>query len=63
MDSSKKYAMLGTAVNTYALITIAVPVVLVGFLYWTITPSDFQNYTVHTVVADDGTITTKRTIP
>ena len=58
-----KYALLGTAVNTYALITLAVPVVLVGILYWTISSADFQNSTVHTVVADDGTVATKRTIP
>jgi len=58
-----KYSLLGSAINTYALITFAVPVVLVGLLYMTITSADFQNSTVHTVVADDGTITTKRTIP
>ena len=63
MDNSSKYALLGSAINTYALITLAVPVVLVGFLYWTITSADFSNSTVHTVVADDGTITTKRSIP
>jgi len=59
----KKYAVLSGAINTYALITLALPVVFVGFLYWTITSADFQNSTVQTVVADDGTITTKRTIP
>jgi hypothetical protein len=58
-----KYALLGSAINTYALITLAVPVVLVGILYMTISSADFSNSTVHTVIADDGTVTTKRTIP
>jgi len=58
-----KYALLGTAVNTYALITLAVPVAIVGILFWTISSADFQNSTVSTVIADDGTVTTKRSIP
>jgi hypothetical protein len=58
-----KYALLGSAINTYALITLAVPVLLIGFIYMTINSSDFQNSTVHTVIEGDGTITTKRSIP
>jgi hypothetical protein len=58
-----KYSVLGTAVNTFTLVTLAVPVLLIGFIYMTINSSDFQNSTVHTVIEGDGTITTKRSIP
>ncbi len=54
---------MGTVVNTMFVASIAIPAVLIGILYWTISSADFQNSTVSTVVADDGTITTKRTIP
>jgi hypothetical protein len=54
---------IGTAVNVIALVSIAVPVAIVGFLYYTFTTANWENSTVSTVVADDGTITTKRTIP
>lgn len=57
------YLRFSSAMNVLTLVSIAVPLAAGYILYTTFTSANWENSTVHTDVADDGTITTKRTIP
>ena len=52
---------LATVINSYALVSLAIPVVIGVVLYSAFTSADWENST-YTVIEDNGIITTKRTI-